>query len=118
MTVPSDGAESDRRTEQLTCPFEGCEWEHNYNPDSPWGREDAESHAELHYERDHAGKVRIQVTLEREQLLGERDPEDIRERVMNDFEEKSSYDVAFVRTEVLEEADDHSRTVPREDTSK
>jgi hypothetical protein len=118
--MSSDRAESDRRTEHLetkTCPFPDCDWETNYDAELDYGEHDAEVAAEFHYEREHAGEVKIQITLESTQLLGERDPEQIRKRKMEQFEDEG-YDVAFVRTEVVEEADDHdelNREVPRED---
>lgn len=103
-------------TESRSCSFEGCEWSYESRYDGYSARLDADFKVEQHYEREHAGRVRIQVALENEQQLGDRDPEDIRERVMERFESEPGYEVAHVRTEVLEEADDHSRTVPREDS--
>lgn len=108
-------------TETRTCPFEGCEWSYESRRDDYTAGLDADFKAEQHYEREHAGRVRIQVALEQEQMLGDRDPEEIRERVMDRFESEPGYEVAYVRTEVLDEADDHdrieNREVPREDQS-
>jgi len=94
-------------TEMRTCPFEDCDWSYEYGAESYSTERDADYHAERHYEKEHAGRIRIQVTLETEELLGEREPREIRERAIDRFEETSRYDVAFVRTEVLEQSDDH-----------
>lgn len=96
-------------TETRTCPFKGCDWSYESRHDGYSAELDADFKAEHHYEREHAGRVRIQVTLESEQRLGPRDPQDIRENVIERFEDTTSYDVAHARTEVLEEADDHDR---------
>jgi hypothetical protein len=95
-------------TETRTCPFTDCEWSYEYDPDSYTSELDADFRAERHYEKAHAGRVRIQVVLEKEQLQGDREPKQIRERMIERFEEQG-HDVAYVRTEVLEEPDDHSR---------
>lgn len=88
------------------CPFPGCEW--SFDPDEGlYGDEHtADYRAEMHYEREHAGEIEIQVTLTRRQLLGPRDPQDIRERYLDD--DFGSWEVSHVRTRVLEDADDHS----------
>jgi hypothetical protein len=96
-------------TETRTCPFEGCDWEYESHFDGYSSDLDADFKAEQHYEREHAGKIRIQVTLESEQMLGDRDPKKVRENALERFESKVGYDVAHVRTEVLEESDDHAR---------
>jgi len=66
-----------------------------------------EHDAEMHYEREHAGKVRIKVTLEREQLLGTRDPQDIADAYFEKMQDKEllGWDVAYSSVEVLEESD-------------
>jgi len=92
-------------TDERTCPFPDCEWTYEYDGDDYGSRLSADHRAQMHYEREHAGQVEIQVTLERTQLLGGRDPEAIRERYHD--EDWSGWAVAHVRTEVLEEADDH-----------
>lgn len=100
----STGPDADTATRE--CPFEDCEWSIEYDPDDCYGEYDADYKSERHYEREHAGRVEIQVTLEREQMLGDRDPDDIRERVLAE-EDFGAWAVAHVRTRVLEEPDDH-----------
>lgn len=95
-----------KQTETITCPFPECDWSHDYDPDEFHDELTADHRAEMHYEREHAGKVEVQVTLEKTEQLGGRDPEAIRERVFD--RPWMGYDVAHVRTKVLDEADDHS----------
>lgn len=89
------------------CPFPECDWSKEYDPDNYAEEVDADWSAEMHYEKEHGGRVRIQVTLETEEILGGRDHKDIRERIL-DEEDFPGYSIAFVATEVVEEADDHS----------
>lgn len=98
--------------ETLECPFSDCDWATEYDADCDASEISAENSAELHYEREHAGRVRIQVTIEKEQILGPREPKDIREREIERWEERG-HDVAHVRTEVLEEADLHDDTAEK-----
>lgn len=96
-------------TENVTreCPFEDCDWSYENDRDYD-GELSADHKATMHYEREHAGEIEIQVTLTRKQLLGPRDPKDIRERFLD--EDFGAWEISHVRTEVLEEADDHSKT--------
>ena len=96
-------------TESTTreCPFPGCEWSYDRDGDGYTDVLEADRRAHRHYEREHAGEVRIQVTLEKTQRLGDRDPAAIRERLLEGLS-VPGYDVAHARTEVLEPADDHS----------
>lgn len=92
------------------CPFPDCDWSYESRfPDSYSGELSADFRAEQHYEREHAGRVRIQVTLETEQQLGGRDPKEVREHFLERYEESTHIDVAYVRTEVLEEPSDHRK---------
>jgi hypothetical protein len=91
-----------------TCPFPECDWEYDpafREPDTL----DAEFAAEEHYEREHAGKIQIQITLETQRLIGERTPKEIREQFLERYEEKTYADVAHIRTEILEEPTDHEQ---------
>lgn len=90
------------------CPFPDCDWE--WDPDDNLVADNiiADHDAEMHYEKQHAGKVRIQVTIEWEELLGSREPADVREMAMERFED-SRGEVAYARSEILEEASDHSK---------
>lgn len=97
---------SKTKSETRECPFPDCDWEYEYRPDYS-GETSADYQSELHYEREHAGRVRIQVTLEAEQLLGGRDPDDIRESYL-ERDDYRPFEVAHVATEVFEPADDHS----------
>ena len=94
----------------VTCPFPDCDWEHT----ADWCSNEfdnelsADENATYHYEDEHAGRVRIQITLETEQLLGGRDPTDIRQYYLEKYQEKNDImDVAHVRTEITEPSDDH-----------
>lgn len=89
------------------CPFPDCGWSHEYDPESYTSTLDADFAAERHYEREHAGRVRVQVVVEFERMLGGLSPREIREDLLEQWEEEH-HPVAYVRTEVLEEADDHA----------
>ncbi|PGF14417.1 hypothetical protein CP556_21385, partial [Natrinema sp. CBA1119] len=91
------------------CPFPDCEWAYEYAPDYD-GRLEADFRSEMHYEREHAGEVRIKVTLETAQLLGDRNPMAVAEHAHERFADKTTagYEVAYACAEVTEEADDHS----------
>ena len=90
-----------------TCPFPECEWSKAYDPDGDLEEMYAEHFAELHYEREHAGKVKVQLTIEKEVQIGPRTPKDVREHYLDDFEPSPGWDIAHVRTEVVREADNH-----------
>lgn len=100
---------SEQSLETAECPFPDCDWDYRYDPEQYYDELDKDFAAEQHYEREHAGRVRIQVTLEKEQMLCERDPREIRERLSEEMEGVKGFSLAYVRTEVLEDADDHSR---------
>jgi len=69
-----------------------------------------DAQAEQHYEREHAGKARVQVVLEKEVLIGDREPHDLTDQALEQLDDRvCGYDVAFSRAEVLDEADDHSK---------
>lgn len=92
------------------CPFDDCEWSTEYDESGLYSEPAAERSAEQHYEREHAGRVEIQVALTREQMIGSRDTEEIRQRILDEkADDFGGFEVAFVRTEVLEEASDHSK---------
>lgn len=103
--------------ETLHCPFPDCDESVSYDAHDEFDREMAEYHAENHYEHEHAGKVEIQVSLTKEQLLGGRDTSEIRERILEE-EEFAGWEISHVRTKILEEADDHGvLTAGNEDNS-
>lgn len=104
--------------EVMRCPFDGCSWHREFDPDDEFSKEMADHDSEMHYEREHAGRIRVQVTLEREYLIGNRETEDVRISELERFE-KDGYEVAHVRSEVLKEADDHpdkERAITQEDS--
>ncbi len=94
--------------EEVTCPFADCDWSQEYKDDEH-GRHLRDAKAEQHYEREHAGKARVQVVLEKEVLIGDRDPHDITDQALENIDDHvNGYEVAWSRAEVLEESDDHS----------
>jgi hypothetical protein len=95
-------------TETVGCPFEDCDWTTDLHTEN--GRVIDDSACIIHYEREHAGRVRLQITIEKEVNIGSRDLEDIREHELARWE-SDGHDVAHVRSEVLEEADDHPEEV-------
>lgn len=97
---------SDRVTHK--CPFPDCDWQTDYYTNENGDPVDAYPSVR-HYEQEHAGTVKIQVTLEFEQCIGTRDTTDIRNNFFERWSDKG-HDVAHVRTEVIDEADDHSQT--------
>ena len=95
------------------CPFPECDWTYRYHSSDYSSSTQADYQSDMHYEKEHAGRVEIQVTLEKTQLIGAREVDDIREQ---QFErEFLGWEIAHVRTNVKQEADDHS--VLSEDTS-
>jgi len=93
------------------CPFPGCDWSDAYDAEDYADQIASEEAAELHYERKHGGKVRIQLTFELENCLGDRDPKEIRERYLDEFEDEyhfGGFQLAHVATEITEEPDDHA----------
>lgn len=105
--MPSERAEV-TRDEKRECPFPDCDWFDMYDPGLEDDERGSEHRATMHYEKEHAGRVRLLVTIEVEQLLGARSPSDARVHAMERFDRRG-HDVAFVRSEVIEEADDHSK---------
>lgn len=99
--------ETTRETRE--CPFPDCEWTYEYADDYD-GRLDADFRSEMHYEREHAGEVRIKVTLETTQRLEDQDPAAVAERAHERFAERDTgpYEVAYACAEVTEEPNDHS----------
>jgi hypothetical protein len=95
-------------TNTRECPFPDCDWTYEYEEDFN-GELTADHRATMHYKREHAGKVQVQITLETERLLGDRDPSDIRERYLDEYDPGAAFDVVHVRTKVLDESDDHSQ---------
>ena len=108
-----------------TCPFDGCDWTPKLT-----GPTDFQTHADRerwheqrateHYERQHAGRVRVRAVLERDVLLGPRDPHDAADAALERLREREDilgFDVAYTVAEVVEEPDDHpdSREVSLDD---
>lgn len=98
-----------------TCPFPDCDWSDEYDPEDEVSILDSEGKAESHYENEHAGRVEIQVTLNCQFAIGDRSVEDIRTRISERFDDRVGWEVAHVRSEVLEEPDDHSKLEDREE---
>lgn len=104
----------DSPTVTRTCPFADCDWSHEYYPSNYSSDFEAGLEAEMHYEAEHAGTVRVKVTLECDQLLGARDVSEVSdsahtrwERILE--EEFQAWDLAYVGAEVVEEPDDHGK---------
>lgn len=99
----------DENVEEVTCPFEDCDWSQEFKCDEH-GRLLQGGKTEQHYEREHAGKARVQVVLEKEVLIGDRDSHDLTDAALDQLEDKvRGYEVAYSRAKVLDEADDHSK---------
>lgn len=108
MTDTTHTIEIDRPNLPLTCPFDDCDW--SSQPMGDGARISHDHAARSHYEREHAGRVKIRVTLEREQLLGDRDPVEIADRAhdyMAEGDAPPGWDVAYTSAEVLDAADPH-----------
>lgn len=94
--------------EEAECEFDDCDWSTEYIDDES-GRMVSEADREMHYLNEHAGKARVQVVLEKEVVIGDREPHDLTDQALDDLEDHvRGYEVAYSRAEVLEEADDHS----------
>lgn len=93
------------------CPFPDCGW--TYEVGEKPSYEDvlqADERSERHYDREHAGRIQIQITLETEQQLGGRTPEEVREYYHDEWKDRvGGLELAHVRTEILEEPSDHSQ---------
>jgi len=94
--------------EEVTCPFEDCDWSQEYIDDEH-GRHLKEANAEQHYQEEHAGKARVQVVVEKEALVGDRDAHDLADAAYDELEDDvPGYEVAYSRTEIIDEPSDHS----------
>jgi hypothetical protein len=91
------------------CPFEGCDWAVEFNPDNYHDELDADHRSEQHYEREHAGRVRVRVVLEYERLLGARTPQEVSDAAHEKWADKQPGALAFTYAEEIEPADDHER---------
>lgn len=107
MGNSSDGKQYPR-TDKRECGFPGCGWSIEREVREPVDETVLDNKSLMHYEREHAGKVRVSVTLEMEQLHAGRDMEAVRGRILDNPPEVAPYEVSHVRTEVLEEPSDHS----------
>jgi hypothetical protein len=107
-TADSDTGLQHQTRETVGCPFEDCDWTTELPTEN--GRVIDDSECIIHYEREHAGRVRLQITIEKELLIGDRDLETIRESELKRWEE-DGHDVAHVRSEVLQETDEHPEEV-------
>lgn len=101
--------EQDLEPVPFDCPIDGCDYTTASDGAYERDRLAHEHDAEMHYEREHAGRVRIKVVLETEQLLGGRDPMDVADhhfdRMSEDDRTPFGYDVAYTVAEVIEESD-------------
>lgn len=100
--------QQERATIPFDCPIEGCDYSTASEGAYERDRLAHEHDAEMHYEREHAGRVRIKVVLETEQLLGERDPMDVADYFHDRFTDSDrphGFDVAYTVAEVIEESD-------------
>ncbi len=94
--------------EEVTCPFEDCDWSQEYKDDEH-GRLLRDTKAEQHYEEEHAGKARVQVVVEKEVLVGDRDAHDLADHAYDQLEDDvPGFEVAYARTEIIDEPSDHS----------
>jgi len=101
---------SDSQEENIACPFDGCGWEREYNPDDYHDKLDADYAAETHYERQHGGEVRVRVMLEWTEVLGSRSPQEVSDAAHDEWAPaENGADLVFTYAEVIEEADDHAR---------
>lgn len=92
----------------LTCPFPDCGWSYEYEPNLV-DELSLDYKRERHYEREHAGRVKIHVKLETTQLLGDRDLQDISDRYHDKMADKlpPSMDLSWTAAEEIEPADNH-----------
>jgi hypothetical protein len=92
----------------MECPFDGCDWEREYDPDDYYDELMSDSYAQRHYEDEHAGRVRVRIVLEAEQLLGDRTAQEVSDAFHESWEEKDlPADLMYTYAEVVEEADEH-----------
>jgi len=106
----SDGSE--HGTVRRECPFEGCGWSievAKLYPEDQMAREDAEHQAERHFDREHRGKARIKVVLERE--VSPHPKQDLVE-IIDHYHDQvadsfpAGFEVAYAVGEWLEKSDD------------
>lgn len=88
------------------CPFPECDWTHEYTSLGPDGYPIDDYPTARHYEREHGGRIRLQVVVEKTQVLGSRSPREVRKQAFERWDD-THHEVAYIRSEVLEEADDH-----------
>lgn len=106
-STPKAGQSGESETVRKECPFPDCDWSIEKELTFWADRQSLEYKAERHYEREHAGRVKVQITIESEFLHMGRDVEELRERHLDDPPVDDPWEVAHVRTEVTEEPDEH-----------
>lgn len=89
------------------CPYNGCGWHIEVEKDWPEdeiAREDADHQAEMHFEREHGGRAKVRVVLEKEVFAHPgRELQDILDETHDEIEDKApaGWDVAFAYGEFL-----------------
>lgn len=102
------------RTQKRECPFPGCDWSDQYDPGDYADELASEEMAESHYERKHAGRARVRVTLERTVMIGDESLGKIADRhhdkVVEEVDDEALYgwEVSYAVAEEVEPASDHS----------
>lgn len=96
------------KTIEKECPFPDCDWSYSREATFEGDAVSAEYRAEEHYERAHAGLVKVKLTFEAKRLHGDRDMGELRKSIFENPPELPGYELSYVGTEVIEEPDDHS----------
>lgn len=93
------------------CPHQGCGWQIKVDkmyPEDETARDEAECHAERHFDREHRGEARVRVVLEREVSAH---PEQTLQDIIDSEHDRlaedtpAGFEVAFAYGELLEEPD-------------
>lgn len=93
-----------------TCPFPDCDWSYNSDYREYTDSIQADFEAERHYEQEHAGRVRVHAKFSGEQMMGERDAQEISDWLHDRLSAESlpgGLELSFTAVEVIEEADEH-----------
>jgi len=111
----SEGTQSASDTEPGSavrrCPLDGCGWQVEVEKKHPHGKvaeDDAERHAERHFDRQHRGEAEIKVILRREvSLHPEQELQDVVDREHDQVQDDVpvGYDLVCAYGEVVKEPD-------------
>lgn len=107
--MPEDHERTTPHSAVKECPYNGCDWTEEYDPESRIDELAAEDAATIHFESHHGGTARVRVVLERDVFAAPgRDLSDIVDRYHDRISDEppTGFDVAFAYGEFVDEPED------------